>query len=268
MNFINTLAQLQPILIVGLIILMLGFENIWPYLSRPANKKKHELRNFVLSAISFVVNALGGMIVLAVLTFTAEHNYGLLNNIPIAPGLHIVLGILLIDVVDYSGHILAHKVPILWRSHRVHHSDAHVMTSSSLRFHPFDVLYSQVLMYSIAIFVIGVSPTSFIIYGTIGLILLILQHSNVKFPAWVEKYVRLLFVTPGFHKIHHAADQKYTDSHYATVFSVWDRIFGTYHNVSPNEIEYGLHEFNTDKKQSIGYLLSVPFRTIKRNSNH
>lgn len=243
---------------------MLGFENIWPYLSTPANKKKHELRNFILAFISFAVNGVAGFILLQVLKYVGDYKLGLLNNLPVSPALHLALGIVLIDFFDYSGHVLVHKTPLLWRFHRVHHSDPNVMTSSSLRFHPFDILYSQLLVYAIAITILGVSSNSFIIYGTIGVTLLILQHSNVKFPAWMEKYGKYIFVTPGFHKIHHASEQQYTDSHYATVFTFWDRMFGTYHEITPEQITYGLQEFDTDKKQTLGYLLSVPFRNLKR----
>jgi len=264
MELVTLLSNLQPIIIVVMMILMLSVENIWPYLPRATNTKKHNLRNLGLVLISFVVNAAAGIAVVSVLQITADKQFGLLNWLPLNNTVKIIAGILLTDFGSYCGHILAHKVPFLWRSHRVHHSDANLNATSTLRFHPLDVLYSQALWFSIVCFVFGIPMLSFVIYGTFFLPLLFCQHSNVKFPAWFEKYARYVISTPGWHKIHHAADQKYTDSHYGDFFTFWDRLFGTWHQVQPDEIEYGLYEFKEDRQHTIGYLLSVPFRNLKR----
>ena len=263
-SFLKTLSDTQPIVILVMLVLMYSIENVWPYLPKPQNKVRHETRNYILSAISIAVNVIAGIFSIGVLQFVESHNLGLLNQLPLDTYVKIGAGVFLIDFGSYFGHILAHKVPFLWRSHRVHHSDPNLMASSSLRFHPFDVLYSQALWFAIVYIVFGISMASFIIYGSVMLPILICQHSNVKFPDWLEKYGRYVFSTPGWHKIHHGADQKYTDSHYGDFFTFWDRLFGTYHRVQPDEIELGLEEFNTDKRQSIGFLLKVPFVSLKR----
>ncbi len=258
------LSNLQPLIIVVMIILMLGIENIWPYLPKPANSKKHNLRNLPLVLLSLVVNGLAGVGVVMVLQFVEEKQIGLLNWLPLNDTVKIVTGVFLIDFGSYCGHILAHKVPLLWRSHRVHHSDLNLTSTSTLLFHPFDVLYSQLIWFSIVYIAFGISMWSFLIYGTLFLPLFICQHANVKFPGWFEKYARYIISTPGWHKIHHAADQKHTDSHYGDFFTIWDRLFGTWEPVEPDQIEYGLHEFKEPKYQTIGYLLAAPFKNIKR----
>lgn len=261
-SFLKTLSDTQPLVILIMLIVMFSIENVWPYLPKPGNRKRHDSRNYILSFISLAVNIFAGIISIIVLQFVANRNLGLLNWIPLTLVLKITLGVFLIDFGSYCGHVLAHKVPLLWRSHRVHHSDPNLMSSSSLRFHPFDVLYSQLLWFAVVYIVFGISMESFIIYGSLLIPLLICQHSNVKFPDWFEKYVRYLFSTPGWHKIHHGADQTYTDSHYGDLFTLWDRLFGTYHNVHPDEIAFGLNEFNDDKQHKVGYLLSVPFKNL------
>jgi sterol desaturase/sphingolipid hydroxylase (fatty acid hydroxylase superfamily) len=153
---------------------------------------------------------------------------------------------------------------MLWSFHRVHHSDISLNTSSSLRFHPFEVIYSQGLYFCVAIVLFGVSMTSFIIYGTIALVLVITQHSNIRFPNWFEKYGRYIFSTPGWHKIHHSNERRLTDSHYGDVFTFWDRIFGTWHDVGPEEINYGLKEFADPKKQRAGYQLGLLFIKVPK----
>lgn len=262
---LQTLSDIQPLIIIGMLMVMYGAENVWPYLAKPANKKKHDIRNFILAFISFALNGVLSVGVVSVLTLVADHHYGLLNQLPLSTTTQVIMGVFLIDLGSYCGHILAHKVPFLWISHRVHHSDPNLDASSTLRFHPFDTIYSQGLVQCIWFFLMGISMSSFIIYGTLFLPLFICQHSNVQFPAWFEKYARYIISTPGWHKIHHAADQQYTDSHYGDFFTIWDRIFGTWHKVQPEEVTYGLHEFNEDKQHSVGYLLSVPFKKLKRS---
>jgi sterol desaturase/sphingolipid hydroxylase (fatty acid hydroxylase superfamily) len=261
---IQTLADLQPIILLGLLIAMYSIESFRPYLSAPVNKKEHDLQNLILTVISIIVNGLAGIAVLLVVEYTADHNLGLFNQVELPKGLEIIASILLIDFGSYCNHHLLHKVPFFWRFHRIHHSDPSLNTTSSLRFHPFEVVYSQGIYFCIAIALFGVSMTSFIIYSTIGLIFVIIQHSNFKFPGFLEKYGRYIFSTPGWHKIHHSNDQKYTDSHYGDVFTFWDRIFGTWHKVYPDEINYGLKDFADSKKQKAGYQLRSPFIDITK----
>lgn len=256
---IQTVADLQPIMLLALLIVMYSIESFKPYLAKPDNKKQHDIHNFILTFISIVVNAAVGAVVVFTVMYTAEHQLGLFNQIELPNAVEIVASVLLIDFGSYCNHNLTHKVPFLWRFHRVHHSDLYLNTSSSLRFHPFDVIYSQGIYFCIAILLLGVSMTSFIIYGTLGLIFVIIQHSNIQFPSWVEKYGRYIFSTPGWHKIHHSDDQKFTDSHYGDVFTFWDRIFATWHKVNPDEINYGLKEFSAPEKQKVGFLLRSPF---------
>ncbi|NUO00372.1 MAG: sterol desaturase family protein [Saprospiraceae bacterium] len=256
---IETLAKLQPLILIGLLATMYSLELFIPYLAKPADKRKHDLHNFGVSFISFAVNGPLSGLVVYMLMFTAQHQLGLFNQVGLPVLAEIILGILLIDFGSYCFHNLQHKVPLLWRFHRVHHSDPNLNTSSVLRFHPVDVALSQCIFQVIWIPLMGISMTSFVIYGGVALPLLVLQHANVCFPEWVEKYGRFIFSTPGWHKIHHSDEQHYTDSHYGDVFTFWDRIFGTHHKVSPEQISYGLKEFKAQKHHTIKGQLWMPF---------
>jgi sterol desaturase/sphingolipid hydroxylase (fatty acid hydroxylase superfamily) len=174
----------------------------------------------------------------------------------------VILSIFLLDFGSYCFHNLQHKIPILWRFHRVHHSDLYLNTSSALRFHPLDVILSQGIFFCIWIPIIGVPISAFIIYTTVALSFVVMQHTNLKFPAWMEKYGRYVFSTPGWHKIHHANEQKFTDSHYGDVFTFWDRIFSTWHPVQPEDIKFGLKEFEEPEKQKTGFLIRSPFMNL------
>ncbi|SEW38002.1 Sterol desaturase/sphingolipid hydroxylase, fatty acid hydroxylase superfamily [Chitinophaga sp. YR573] len=257
---IELLANIQPIVLIVLLILMYSIENLFPYLNRPANIKRHYRRNFTVSLISFIMNAGLGILVVMILEWTAKNNWGLLNHVNIPATAKVILGILLFDFGSYLTHNLQHKVPFLWRFHRIHHSDLHLNVSSSLRFHPIDAIVALFIYQGLAVAVLGISMTTFVIYGTIALPLLIMQHSNVKLPDWFERIARLVIATPGWHKIHHSAHRQLTDSHYGDVFTFWDRIFGTWGHTQPHEITYGLDEFKEDHQQKVSHLMVSPFK--------
>lgn len=260
---IDLLANLQPIVLIVMLILMYCIENMLPYLSPPANKKKHYRRNFIISLISFLINAVLGTLVVMVVELTAANHWGLLNHLQLPLPVQLLAGILLFDLGSYLTHNLQHKIPFFWRFHRIHHSDNHLNVSSSLRFHPVDVIVSQCIYQCIGVILIGMPITAFVIYGSIAIPLLILQHSNVRFPRRFERFASLVFATPGWHKIHHSSEQEQTDSHYGDVFTFWDRIFGTWGKKQPHEIEYGLKEFNRDEHHRVGHLMVSPFKRSK-----
>jgi sterol desaturase/sphingolipid hydroxylase (fatty acid hydroxylase superfamily) len=235
-----------------------------PYLPAPPGKTSHDIQNALLSLLSFVTNGALGLVVLAAVTYTADHQLGLLNQLALPPLVAIPAGMLLYDLGSYALHNIQHHVPFLWRFHRVHHSDPHLNATSSLRFHPLEVVLTQMLFPSLWIPIVGMSMASFIVYGTVALVLLIPQHSNVRFPGWFERYGRLIFSTPGWHKIHHSNETRLTNSHYGDVFSVWDRLFGTWSRVQPDEITYGLDEFQQPERQRASFLLRAPFVDVKR----
>ena len=260
---LEQLANLQPVIIIGLMMAMYSLEMGWPYRPRPADWKRHDGQNAVLTVLAFVINGALGLLVLAVLAYTEERQLGLLNYLSVPALVSVPAGMLLYDLGSYAVHNAQHHVPWLWRLHRVHHSDASLNTTSALRFHPLDVAVSQCLFPCLWIPVVGMSMASFIVYGTVAILLLIPQHSNVRLPDWFEDYGRFVFSTPGWHKIHHADEARLTNSHYGDVFTFWDRIFGTWHRVQPHEIRYGLRAFQSPARQHVGFLLKSPFIDVK-----
>jgi sterol desaturase/sphingolipid hydroxylase (fatty acid hydroxylase superfamily) len=257
---IDLLANVQPIVLIVMLILMYCVENVFPYLSPPANSNRHYKRNFTITIFNFFLNAALGIVVVMAIELTAKNNWGLLNQINLPMTAKIIAGILLFDFGSYLTHNLQHKMPFLWRFHRIHHSDNHLNVSSSLRFHPVDTVVSQCIYQSLGVMIIGLPISAFVIYGTIAIPLLILQHSNVRFPQKLERFMSLVFATPGWHKIHHAAEQEQTDSHYGDVFTFWDRIFGTWGKKQPHEITYGLAEFSEDRHHRVVHLMVSPFK--------
>lgn len=263
-TLLQTLNDIQPLLIFGMLAILWIIESFIPYFAHSPNRKKHGLRNFALVMISFVVNGLCGLLLSEVMNYTSRNNIGLLNLIHLHLPVLIITGMLLIDLWDYGYHILTHKFEFFWRFHRVHHSDTELDSTSSLRFHPLEIIV-QTMNWVIMFFVLGISPASFIIYFSFYLILIFLQHANIGLPDWVDKYGSYVFSTPGWHKMHHAAERKITDSHYGDVFTFWDRIFGTGGKIDIENIEFGLEDFREDKDQTVWNILKMPFMPVRKS---
>jgi sterol desaturase/sphingolipid hydroxylase (fatty acid hydroxylase superfamily) len=256
------LSNIQPVMIFVLLGFFFTLETYIPYLTQYRNRRKHTLRNLVLVLISFTVNGLAASWLTYWLSVIHERGWGLLNllNIGLVPS--VILGVLYIDLDSYVGHIVLHKVPLLWRVHRIHHSDNELDSTTSLRFHPFETLFSA-LWRTVTFSLFGVSFASFVIFFTINLPLLFIQHANIRFPGFVEKWLSLFIVTSTWHKVHHSDEPEYTDSHFGSVFTFWDRIFGTWHrNVAIDKLKWGLKELKADKDQRIDSQLLLPFRRV------
>ena len=152
------------------------------------------------------------------LNLIRQNEWGLLNIFPVSQSITIFIGILLIDLDGYAGHIVVHKIPLFWRFHRVHHSDNELDSTSSLRFHPFEILF-QLVWRTVTFTALGISLASFVIYLTFSIPLLFVQHANIRFPKRFERLAGWVLVTSSWHKVHHSDEQQYTDSHYSNVFT-------------------------------------------------
>jgi len=153
---------------------------------------------------------------------------------------------------------------LLWRLHRVHHSDTTMDSSTSFRFHPLELILVYQTGNIITAAVFGTDVMSMALYFFFLYIFFFLEHSNLMYPKWINNTLGLIFVMPDHHRVHHHQEQFYTDSNFADLFILWDRIFGTYKILPIDKMKYGLIEFEDDKKQEFPYLMKSPFINIKR----
>lgn len=189
--------------------------------------------------------------------WVATSSFGIFHWLSTPPAVAVAAGALMLDLAAYAGHILKHKWPVLWRFHRVHHSDADLDVTTGFRFHPVEALISWVFLIP-AIVLFGVPILAILIFAALYSLSAIAQHANFAFPERADRLLRIVFVSPGSHRIHHSPHAERTDSNYGTLFSFWDRIFRTYKSPRHHaETEFGLRDRN---EQSLGTLLMEPFR--------
>lgn len=164
---------------------------------------------------------------MALALLAGQRSWGLLHIVALPPWLAIVAGMVAMDLGNYGLHRLSHRMPLLWRVHQVHHSDLEFDCGTAIRHHPLEALFDQA-SYLLLIVSLGIAPLAVLIYASVGLLLDLFSHGNLAVPATLDRMLRVLIVTPDMHRIHHSADHAESNRNFASLFSWWDRLFGTY----------------------------------------
>jgi sterol desaturase/sphingolipid hydroxylase (fatty acid hydroxylase superfamily) len=153
-----------------------------------------------------------------------------------------------------------HQQKILWRFHIIHHSDQKVDVTTGLRHHPGDSLLRGIF-FLLLIFFSGAPMYSVMIYQTLVVIATAFTHANISLPVTVDRFLSWILISPNMHKVHHHWKQPYTDSNYGAVFSVWDRLFGTFRFLDAKSIQYGIdRDYPKEKDEDLMSLLKSPFQ--------
>jgi sterol desaturase/sphingolipid hydroxylase (fatty acid hydroxylase superfamily) len=260
-GLLRSLNDLTPVIAIGSLAIFMTLERWLPYFEHGAGRGRQRWHNLGMVAIAFLLNAtLGGLMLLPVIWADANQ-FGLMYRMGVSTPIAIVAGVFLIDLSAYALHVTMHSVRMFWRFHRVHHADVALDASSGLRLHPFEfVLLTTVI--AITMVLAGAPMASIIIYNTLALPLFVMNHSNMKYPAWYERWGSLFLVTPDWHRVHHSSHQPETDSRYGCVFSIWDRLFGTAARAGAGTIQFGLERFRGPREQTVWQLLTMPFRSL------
>jgi sterol desaturase/sphingolipid hydroxylase (fatty acid hydroxylase superfamily) len=252
-----------------LIILVALFYSLERILGTPFRFDKrvpHFLNNVVFQVFFYLANLAFVVVQVTILNSTVISQSGLFHYLDVPLWLKMILGVMCLDFTSYWFHRMAHRLPLLWRLHRVHHSDTTMDTSTFFRGHPFEVLVFGTGN-TVACIIFGLDLSILGLYFIIVLPFLVAQHANIHLPAWTDRIFGRVFITPNLHKVHHEQNQYYTDSNFADIFIFWDKLFGTYKYLPVNQIRYGLKEFDSMDRQKFWYLMLSPFKRIPRNED-
>jgi sterol desaturase/sphingolipid hydroxylase (fatty acid hydroxylase superfamily) len=197
-----------------------------------------------------------------VAVIAAQNGWGLLNITPWPPLLEGLAGFLVLDLVIYGQHVAFHKVPALWRLHRMHHADLDIDVSTGLRFHPIEIILSMLIKIAVVV-LIGVPAVAVIAFEVVLNATSMFNHSNAAMPLWLDRIVRLLVVTPDMHRVHHSIRRHETDSNFGFNLPWWDRLFGTYRplpEAGHDKMTIGLPVFRDPAELRLDRLITQPFR--------
>jgi sterol desaturase/sphingolipid hydroxylase (fatty acid hydroxylase superfamily) len=173
-----------------------------------------------------------------------------------------IAGFILLDLLIYWQHVVFHKVPVLWRLHRMHHADTELDATSGLRFHPLEIVLSLAIK-AAAIIVLGVPAVAVLVFEIVLNGMALYNHSNVRLPERFERVLRWFVVTPEMHVIHHSTARRETDSNFGFNLALWDRLFGTYSHrpqAGYDGMVIGIETFRDASEQRLDRLLTQPFR--------
>jgi sterol desaturase/sphingolipid hydroxylase (fatty acid hydroxylase superfamily) len=252
---------LNAALTIGAFATLLWLERRRP-LRRPTERRRtRDTRNLALAALSATAIWLTERPVTSRCTQLVEqHQWGLVKWLALPAWLEVLLAVLLLDYTLYLWHVLTHKVPWLWRFHRVHHADLDLSASTALRFH-FAEMIASVPWRVAQVVAIGASPLTLAVWQTATLLAILFHHANVAVPVAVERWLCRLIVTPRMHGIHHSIVQDETDANWSTIFSWPDYLHRTLKlNVPQQAITIGVSAYREPRELTLWQLIAMPFR--------
>ncbi len=221
MDRILLFAQAKGGIVLLTLLAFLLLERLFP-VARAVGGWRRVGRNLTLAGLNGVL----GWAVVVPVSAAAAHWAPDWRPLWLTGSLGLGFDLLLLDGWIYWWHRANHRWPLLWRFHEVHHLDEFLDASSALRFHSGEVLLSAIVR-ALVIFVTGMPLASVVVFETLLAVVVMFHHSNLHLPRAFERGLSLVIVTPSIHWVHHHATRADTDSNYATVLSVWDRLFGS-----------------------------------------
>jgi len=222
-------------------------------------KWKHAKANLILLLFVMIINAVFGIVTAGVFVWLQESQIGLLHLFEAPVWVELIVAILILDLIaQYGVHFFLHKVPAMWRLHIVHHSDKHVDASTGTRHHPIDFIIRESFAL-LAVVITGMPISFYFLYRILSVLFTYWTHANISLPKGLDKGLSLLIVTPNMHKFHHHFELPWTDSNYGNMFSIWDRIFGTFVYGDVSKIQYGVDLADHTDDESIAVQLGIPF---------
>ncbi|MFT5063271.1 MAG: sterol desaturase/sphingolipid hydroxylase (fatty acid hydroxylase superfamily) [Gammaproteobacteria bacterium] len=249
---------------LGVLLLMLGWQLL-------ADRKPVETENYWpsrLNNLGLAVVNVACLRLLVPLSAVAAAEWSMAQELGLFASseawTNLALGVILLDMAIYWQHRLMHRIPLLWRLHRVHHCDTAVDVTTALRFHPLEMLLSMAYKL-LLVLALGLHPFTVIVFELLLNLSAMFNHSNIRLP--LDRWVRVLLVTPDMHRVHHSVYTEETNSNYGFFLPLWDRIFKSY-IAQPRdghlEMRLGLNYFRNNDSQRLGPLLTQPF---KREAN-
>ncbi|MBC3757461.1 sterol desaturase family protein [Hyunsoonleella sp. SJ7] len=267
LNYFETIPSLhRGLLIVGGLIFFWFLEGIVPLYGKPYKKWRHAVPNIFFTITTILINIPLAFLFVASSEWVMANNFGILNWLPETPmWLYVIVGLFLMDLIGaYLPHLIEHKVKPLWMIHLVHHTDHNVDATTANRHHPFESAIRFVFTLA-GIFIVGTPIALILLYQALSVSVSQFSHSNIKLPKRIDTMLSYVVVSPDMHKVHHHYRLPYTDSNYGNIFSVWDRLFGTFMTMNTDDIVYGIDVFPDEKKNgNIGELLKQPFQKYEK----
>jgi len=259
----------RSLILVGGITLFWLIENTFPLFQMKYKKWQHAGINFFLTLTTIIVNFVLAFILIKTASWTTANHFGILEWLPEIPiWLYTIIGLLLLDLTGaYLAHLVQHKIKFLWRFHLVHHTDTWIDTTSANRHHPGESVI-RFAFTTLGVLIVGSPMWMVFLYQSLSVIASQFNHANISLPHQLDVFLSYFIVSPNMHKVHHHYVLPYTDSNYGNIFSVWDRLFGTFTTLPKEEIIYGVDTHMAElENNKLKNLLQIPFQKSRSAKN-
>ena len=253
---------------IAAFVIALAVIAVWEALApRRARRVKRVVRwpqNLALPALNnllLMIVAPGAEVGVAIAA--QAHGWGLLPSVGLPMWAEAVAAIVLLDLAIYGQHVLFHAVPVLWRAHLVHHADTDFDVMTGVRFHPLEIAVSTAFKCAVIV-AIGASAVAVVAFEILLNASSMFEHANTRIPVSLDRWLRLIVVTPDMHRVHHSSAIEETNSNYGFNIPWWDRLFGTYRaqpEAGHERMQIGLEIFRDPVEVRFDRMLAQPFRS-------
>jgi len=267
-DFLNFFETMPIWMKAGWVFFMLAIfwlaEGYYSFIKAPYRKWRHARTNLLLLLFVMMINVVFGIITVGVFSWLDATSFGLLHLFEAPIVIELILSLLVLDLIaQYGVHFLLHKVPVFWRLHLVHHTDKMVDATTGTRHHPLDFILRETFAV-LAVVIMGMPIAFYLFYRILSVAFTYFTHANISLPKSLDNALSYVIVTPDMHKFHHHNELPWTDSNFGNMFSIWDRLFGTFVYGNVNDIVYGVDIADHADDENLGVQLGMPFnKTVK-----
>lgn len=265
-QYFETIPSLhRGLILAGGIAIFWLIESAVPFFKFSYNKWQHAGINLFFTATTIVINFALAFILVNTADYVTQNQIGLL---PLLPNwnrfVYTIIGLLLLDFFGaYLAHYVEHRVKFFWRFHLIHHSDTYIDTTSGNRHHPGESVI-RFAFTTLGVLVVGSPMWMVFMYQTLSVVATQFTHANICLPKKLDNWLSYVIVSPDMHKIHHHYKLPYTDSNYGNIFSIWDRLLGTFSSMEREKIVYGIDtHMNPNENNVLSSLLRIPFEKTR-----
>lgn len=262
----NTLLDYEIWLRLGaftaVLALLVAAEFLWPRRGRERTRRQRWGSNMGIVVVdTLVVRLLFPVAAIGTALWAQEQGIGVLNSFAVPVWASLIVAFLLLDFAVWAQHLIFHRVPWLWRIHRMHHADVDVDVTTALRFHPIEIALSMVIKIGVVI-ALGAPAIAVLLFEVILNATAMFNHSNIRVRGRVDKWLRRVLVTPDMHRIHHSWHVHETDSNFGFNLPWWDHLFGTYRAMPEDgqtQMTLGINQFREPDDNRLYRLVLQPF---------
>ncbi len=257
-------ASIRLGVMVGVLVAMAVWEIVAPRRRLTVAKAPRWASNLGLVVLNTIVARLAVPVTAVTLAdITQARGWGLFALVDWPAWLEITLAVAVLDLAIYLQHVMFHAVPLFWRLHLVHHADLDFDVTTGLRFHTVEILLSALIKLG-AVAALGPSALAVLIFEVVLNATAMFNHSNARIPIAIDRWLRLLVVTPDMHRVHHSTVSAETNSNFGFNLPWWDFLLGTYRPQPASGhtmMEIGLPEVRDERTANrLPSMLLLPFR--------